>query len=64
VDAQVLRNSQHANELAAALQRLLADSSLCATIGANASQTAALFSLDRHAGEIHRFLGDATAHRA
>jgi len=45
-------------------QRLLADSSPCATIGANASQTAALFSWDRHAGEIHRLLSDATAHRA
>jgi glycosyltransferase involved in cell wall biosynthesis len=64
VDALVLRNPQDANELAAALQCLLADSSLCATIGANASQTAALFSWDRHAGEIHRLLSDATAHRA
>jgi glycosyltransferase involved in cell wall biosynthesis len=53
VDALVLRHPQDANELAAALQRLLADASLCATIGANASQTAALFSWDRHAGEIH-----------
>jgi hypothetical protein len=31
---------------------------LCATIGANASQTAALFSWDRHA-EIHRLLRDS-----
>jgi glycosyltransferase involved in cell wall biosynthesis len=62
VDALVLRNPQDAN--AAARQRLLADSSPCATIGANASQTAALFSWDRHAGEIHRLLSDATAHRA
>jgi glycosyltransferase involved in cell wall biosynthesis len=64
VDAPVLRNPQDTNDLAAALQRLLADCSLCATIGANASQTAALFSWDRHAGEIHRLLSDATAHRA
>ncbi len=64
VDALVLRNPQDANELAAARQRLLADSSPCATIGANASQTAALFSWDRHAREIHRLLSDATAHRA
>lgn len=64
VDALVLRNPLDANELAAARQRLLADSSLCATIGANASQTAALFAWDRHAGEIHGLLSDATAHRA
>jgi glycosyltransferase involved in cell wall biosynthesis len=64
VDALVFRNPQDANELAAAVQRLLADSSLCATIGANASHTASLFSWDRHAGEIHRLLSDSTAHRA
>jgi glycosyltransferase involved in cell wall biosynthesis len=58
VDGLVLRNPQDAGELAAALQRLLADPSLCATIGANASQTAALFSRDRHAEKIHRLLRD------
>jgi glycosyltransferase involved in cell wall biosynthesis len=58
VDGLVLRNPQDAGELAAALQRLLADPSLCATIGANASQTAALFSWDRHAEKIHRLLRD------
>jgi glycosyltransferase involved in cell wall biosynthesis len=35
VDGLVLRNPQDANELAAALQRLLANPSLCSTIGAN-----------------------------
>jgi glycosyltransferase involved in cell wall biosynthesis len=64
VDGLVLRNPQDANELATVLQRLLADSSLCATIGSNASQTATLFSWDRHAGEIHRLLSDAMIHRA
>ncbi len=61
-DGLVLRNPQDANELAAALQRLLADPSLCATIGANASQTAKLFSWDRHAEEIHRLLRDIVTH--
>jgi len=56
VDGLVLRNPQDANELVAALQRLLADPSLRATIGANASQTASRFSWDRHADEIHRLL--------
>jgi glycosyltransferase involved in cell wall biosynthesis len=59
VDGLVLRNPLDANELAAALQRLLANPSLCATIGANASQTASLFSWDRHAEEIYRLLRDA-----
>ena len=63
VDGLVLRNPQDAGELAAALQRLLANPSLCATIGANASQTAKLFSWDRHAEEIHRLLRDS-ANRA
>jgi glycosyltransferase involved in cell wall biosynthesis len=62
IDGLVLRNPQDASELAAALQRLLADPSLCATIGANASQTAALFSWDRHAEEIHRLLRDSVRH--
>ena len=44
VDALLLRNPQDADELAVALQRLLADPSLRASIGSNASQTAALFS--------------------
>jgi len=47
-----------------ALQRLLADLSLRATIGSNASQTAALFSWDHHAKDIHRLLRDAAVHRA
>jgi glycosyltransferase involved in cell wall biosynthesis len=64
VDALLLRNPQDADELAVALQRLLADPSLRATIGSNASQTAALFSWDRHAEEIHRILRDAAVHRA
>ena len=64
VDALLLRNPQDADELAVALQRLLADPSLRATIGSNASQTAALFSWDRHAEEIHRLLRDAAVHRA
>jgi glycosyltransferase involved in cell wall biosynthesis len=64
VDGLVLRNPQDANELAAALQRLLANPSLCATIGENASQTASLFSWDRHAEEIHRLLCDAAVHPA
>jgi glycosyltransferase involved in cell wall biosynthesis len=65
VDALLLRNPQDADELAVALQRLLADpSSLRASIGSNASQTAALFSWDRHAEEIHRLLRDAAVHRA
>jgi UDP-glucose:(heptosyl)LPS alpha-1,3-glucosyltransferase len=59
VDGLVLRNPQDANELAAALRGLLADPSLCTTLGANASQTAALFSWDRHAAEIYRLLHDA-----
>jgi glycosyltransferase involved in cell wall biosynthesis len=44
VDALLLRNPQDADELAVALQRLLAEPSLRASIGSNASQTAALFS--------------------
>ena len=64
VDALLLRNPQDADELAVALQRLLADPSFRATIGSNASQTAALFSWDRHAEEIHRILRDAAVHRA
>jgi len=63
VDGLVLRNPQDANELAAALHRSLADPSLRATIGANATQTAAYFSWDRHAEEIHRLLRDAV-HRS
>jgi glycosyltransferase involved in cell wall biosynthesis len=59
VDTLVLRNPQDANELVAALQRLLADPSRCATIGANASQTASLFSWDRHAEQIHCLLCDS-----
>jgi len=47
-----------------ALQRLLADLSLRATIGSNASQTAALFSWDHQAEDIHRLLRDAAVHRA
>ena len=62
VDGLVLRNPQDVKELAAALQRLLADPSLRATIGANASQTAALFSWDRHTEEIHRLLRDCVPH--
>ncbi len=58
-DSLVLRNPRDANELAAALQRLLADSSLRATIGTNATPAAACFSWDRHAEEIHRLLRDA-----
>jgi len=64
VDALLLRNPQDADALAVALQRLLADPSLRATIGSNASQTAALFSWDRHAGEIHRLLRAAAVHRS
>ncbi len=64
VDALLLRNPQDADELAVALQRLLADPSLRASIGSNASQTAARFSWDRHAEEIHRLLRDAAVHRA
>jgi hypothetical protein len=63
-DALLLRNPQDADELAVALQRLLADLSLRATIGSNASQTAALFLWDHHAEDIHRLLRDAAVHRA
>jgi glycosyltransferase involved in cell wall biosynthesis len=62
VDGLALRNPQDASELAAALQRLLTNPSLCNTIGANASQTAKHFSWDRHAEEIHRLLRSCVPH--
>lgn len=56
VDALVLRNPQDANALVAALQRLLADPSLRATIGGECIATTSLFSWDRHAEQIHGLL--------
>jgi glycosyltransferase involved in cell wall biosynthesis len=56
VNGLLLKNPQDARELAAALQRLVADQALTSTIAANATQSAALLSWDHHAEAIYELL--------